>query len=71
MQKGIYRHYKGQLYEVLDVAKHSETREDMVIYRALYGDFGLWVRPLKMFTENVLVNGQSLARFQWIKKSDH
>jgi hypothetical protein len=71
MQKGIYQHYKGQLYEVLDVAKHSETREDMVIYRALYGDFGLWVRPLKMFTENVLVNGQSLARFQWIKKSDH
>jgi len=70
MQKGIYRHYKGQFYEVLYLAKHSETREDMVIYRALYGDFGLWVRPLKMFTENVCIDGKSQARFQWIKSSD-
>lgn len=70
MQKGIYRHYKGQFYEVLDLAKHSETRENMVIYRALYGDFGLWVRPLKMFTENVCIDGKSQPRFQWIKSSD-
>lgn len=53
LQRGIYRHYKGNLYEVLDVARHSETEEYLVVYRALYGDYGLWVRPLAMFTETV------------------
>lgn len=60
---GIYRHYKGQLYEVLDVAQHSETDEWLVVYRALYGDYGLWVRPLEMFCEQVDVSGEPVQRF--------
>ena len=60
---GIYRHYKGALYEVIGCAKHSETEEDLVVYRALYGEFGLWVRPLAMFTESVNVDGTETARF--------
>lgn len=51
LQAGLYRHYKGQNYRVLGVARHSETEEALVIYQALYGEFGLWVRPLEMFTE--------------------
>lgn len=58
IKKGIYRHYKGNLYEVIDVARHSESLEDMVVYRALYGDFKLWVRPLKMFLEDIEINGE-------------
>ncbi|HHF0526755.1 TPA: DUF1653 domain-containing protein [Legionella anisa] len=64
IKKGIYRHYKGNLYEVIDVAKHSESLEDMVVYRALYGDFELWVRPLKMFLENIELNGEVHKRFE-------
>ncbi|GHE22930.1 DUF1653 domain-containing protein [Halomonas urumqiensis] len=60
---GIYRHYKGNRYEVLGVAQHSETEEPLVVYRALYGEFGLWVRPLEMFTERVEVLGEPVARF--------
>ncbi len=61
---GIYRHYKGQLYEVLGVAQHSETEEVLVVYRALYGDYGLWVRPLAMFAETVAAaDGTRLPRF--------
>jgi hypothetical protein len=51
LKAGIYTHYKGNEYEVIDIATHSETEEQMVIYRALYGEFGLWVRPLAMFDE--------------------
>ncbi|HAT1945936.1 TPA: DUF1653 domain-containing protein [Legionella pneumophila] len=64
MKKGIYRHYKGNLYEVIDVARHSESLEDMVVYRALYGDFKLWVRPLKMFLEDIEINGEIQKRFE-------
>ena len=60
---GTYRHYKGNLYEVVDVATHSETEEQLVVYRALYGDRGLWVRPLAMFTETVEVDGVAVPRF--------
>lgn len=56
---GMYRHYKGALYEVIGVARHSETEESVVAYRALYGDYGLWVRPLDMFTETVEVQGEN------------
>ncbi|MFA6459239.1 MAG: DUF1653 domain-containing protein [Candidatus Paceibacterota bacterium] len=65
---GKYRHYKGKEYEVIGMAKHSETLEDLVVYRALYDspEFGknaLWVRPVAMFTENVTVNGKTVPRF--------
>jgi hypothetical protein len=60
---GRYRHYKGNLYEVLGVARHSETEEELVVYRALYGAGGLWVRPRAMFQGEVLVEGQAVPRF--------
>ena len=60
---GRYRHYKGNEYTVIGIARHSETLEEMVIYRAEYGDGGLWARPLSMFTESVTVNGQVIPRF--------
>lgn len=63
----IYRHYKGADYEVLGVAQHSESEEALVVYRALYGDYGLWVRPLAMFCETVDVQGETLPRFALIK----
>ena len=61
---GRYRHYKGGHYEVLGVARHSETEEPLVVYRALYGERGLWVRPLDMFTEAVTVDGKPVPRFE-------
>jgi hypothetical protein len=66
LRPGHYRHYKGNEYEVIDIARHSETEEEMVVYRKLYGDHSLWVRPLAMFVEHVLVNGQQIPRFEWI-----
>ncbi|MGA1835968.1 DUF1653 domain-containing protein [Herbiconiux sp. 11R-BC] len=60
---GRYRHYKGNDYEVIGVARHSETEEPLVVYRPLYGDGGLWVRPLAMFTETVEVSGAVVPRF--------
>jgi hypothetical protein len=60
---GIYRHYKGQRYRVLGTAQHSETMEPLVVYQALYGDFGLWVRPATMFCETVELDGEPLPRF--------
>lgn len=70
IKPGHYRHYKGNEYEVLFVAKHSETQEDMVVYRALYGDRGVWVRPAAMWNEIVERNGCSYQRFTRIE-SDH
>ena len=66
LRPGRYRHYKGNFYEVIDIASHSETEEELVVYRKLYGDHSLWVRPLAMFVEHVLVNGQQIPRFEWI-----
>jgi len=60
---GRYRHYKGNEYEVIGIAKHSETLEPMVVYRPLYGEGGLWVRPAAMFAENVIIDGKTLPRF--------
>ncbi|WP_017431071.1 DUF1653 domain-containing protein [Vreelandella jeotgali] len=60
---GIYRHYKGPLYEVMGSAQHSETEERLVVYRALYGEYGLWVRPLAMFNETVEKDGERQPRF--------
>lgn len=67
LRAGRYRHYKGNFYEVLGVARHSETLEEMVVYRALYGEGGLWVRPLGMFIGNVDVEGKILPRFEFVK----
>ena len=64
---GLYRHYKGNLYEVVDTVRHSETREPMTLYRALYGAHGLWVRPATMFEETVVVDGITQARFTKIQ----
>lgn len=63
IKKGIYRHYKGGRYEVIGIARHSETLEEMVVYRALYGEGGLWVRPASMWNEWVEKDGQKVLRF--------
>lgn len=63
---GRYRHFKGNEYEIIAIAKHSETLEDMVVYRALYGEKGLWVRPLKMWNEVIEKDGKKLKRFEYI-----
>ena len=70
MKPGKYRHYKGPLYEVIDIARHSETEEELVVYRTLYGDFSLWVRPLGMFTEEIEYKGQKLKRFTYVGEID-
>ena len=63
LKPGVYRHFKGNRYELLFVARHSETLEDMVVYRALYGDGGVWVRPASMWFEHVEKDGYSGPRF--------
>ena len=70
ISKGIYRHFKGNLYQVIEVATHSETREQLVVYRTLYGDYSMWVRPLMMFQETVEVDGQQVPRFSFVEPSD-
>lgn len=67
VQAGIYQHYKGPQYRVLGVAQHSEHDEQLVVYQALYGAFGLWVRPLSMFVEQVEVDGQLQPRFSLLQ----
>ena len=66
VQPGRYRHYKGREYEVLGVARHSETEEEYVVYRALFGDGGLWIRPPAMFLETVIVDGHPCPRFRFL-----
>ena len=68
IQPGKYRHFKGKEYEVLHLARHSETEEWMVVYRALYGDFGVWVRPAAMWLETVERGGKVMPRFQRIEE---
>ena len=63
IKPGIYRHFKGKRYEVIGTAKHSETLEEMVVYRALYGEGGLWVRPASMWNETVERDGKDFQRF--------
>ena len=66
IKTGKYRHFKGNMYEVVGVAKHSETLEEMVVYRALYGEGGLWVRPASMWNETVERDGKTFKRFEYI-----
>jgi hypothetical protein len=67
IQKGIYLHYKNLRYEVLDCVRHSESLEWLVLYKALYGEQGLWVRPLAMFKEQVTIDGVEQPRFKLIE----
>ena len=66
IKPGRYRHFKGNEYEVIGLARHSETQEEMVVYHALYGDFGLWVRPAQMWNETVERDGKTFRRFTYI-----
>lgn len=69
VKPGRYRHYKGNEYEVIGCARHSETEEELVVYRALYGDRGLWVRPRAMFMEQVLMDGELVPRFLLLQEA--
>ena len=66
IRPGRYQHYKGNDYTVIGVARHSETLEELVVYRAEYGERGLWVRPAAMFQETVEVDGETVPRFRWV-----
>lgn len=68
MKVGLYKHYKGKLYRVIGIARHSETLEELVTYQALYGEYGLWVRPKQMFSESIKVNGAEVPRFEFIQE---
>jgi len=69
LKTGIYKHFKGNLYEVLDLGRDSETEEWKVIYRTLYGDGGTWIRPYEMFTESIEINGEVVQRFEYMGKN--
>lgn len=70
MQSGLYQHYNGQHYQVLGICRHSETLEEMVVYRGLYGDYGLWVRPKAMFEEIITHEEKKRPRFQFVRAMD-
>ena len=70
LPRGLYRHYKGKLYELLHTARHSETEEPLAVYRALYGDYGVWVRPLAMFAEEIETEHGRAPRFALVKPFD-
>ena len=68
IKKGVYKHYKGNTYEVIAIANHSETMEKMVVYKALYGDGELWVRPASMWNEEIDLNGKKVSRFELLEE---
>lgn len=65
VKPGLYTHYKGKRYQVIGIARHSESLEALVVYQALYGTYGMWVRPAAMFTETVIIDGKEVARFAY------
>ena len=69
MKKGIYQHYKGNRYQVLGLARHSKTLEEMVVYQALYPNYGFWVRPRALFEEMVTYQGHHCPRFRFVQRS--
>ena len=71
VQPGRYRNYKGREYEVIGIAKHSETEEEFVVYQALYGQRGLWIRPMAMFSETVVIDGRARPRFERLPNKTH
>lgn len=70
VKTGRYQHYKGPFYQVYGTARHSETEETLVVYRCLYGEFDLWVRPLSLFADLVTMDGQEVPRFRWIDEGE-
>ncbi len=70
LQKGIYQHYKGGRYELIALAIHSETLEKMVVYKALYGEQTMWVRPASMWEEEIVLDGKRVKRFTLIKDNE-
>ena len=68
LKLGKYKHYKGKEYEVIGVARHTETLEEVAVYQTLYGDYDLWVRPLVMFLDQVEINGEKTPRFKFVSK---
>ena len=68
---GKYRHFKGNEYEVIGIAKHSESLEDYVVYRCLYGDYGLWIRSASMFEETITRDGKTFKRFEYIEDENN
>ena len=70
LKPGIYKHYKGKLYEVIGIGRHTETLEEIVIYRALHGTYDLWVRPLKMFCEPVVIENVLTPRFTYMQEQN-
>ena len=70
VRPGTYRHYKGNEYTVIGIARHSETDEELVVYRPAYGEQGLWVRPKEMFLETVEVDGKQVPRFEFLGEKD-
>lgn len=67
MKLGLYQHYKGNLYQVIGLARHTETLEEMVVYQSLYGDFRLWIRPKEMFESTVEYEGNTIPRFKYLQ----
>ena len=70
MKSGIYEHYKGNRYEVIDTVTHSESEETLVLYRTMYGNRNLWVRPFLMFNEMLIIDGEEVPRFKYIGEID-
>lgn len=69
IKKGKYKHYKGQYYELIDVVRHSEDESELVLYRPLYGDMKLWVRPYDMFFEKIRINNEVVDRFLFVSET--